>query len=281
MTGVFFTLYAPYDEPMTTATTDQLPLVVDSIPPTPQDSGQPTRPLEGAHVLLVHGFASTPMVNWHHTRWVSQLQAQGATVHTVTLPYHRLPESAEETSGAVSYQLPATQRLLSAIAESLASYLATLSGGVHLVGYSIGARICWTLASLYPDAVSSLVAGAMPLTNHLPLINRALRTGGRLPDGFADILAGSPVPEPQLQAFAALPIESFSSSPLPACPVLFFRGNQDTVSRDSFKAYKFLAPDQAVWLEYPRRDHINILTSGKLRATAIEFMVRHRPTPAS
>lgn len=281
MAGVFFALFAPYDEPMTTASTDQLRLVVGSLPPAPRDTGQAPRPLEGAHVLLVHGFASTPMVNWHRTRWVSQLHTHGATVHTVTLPYHRHPESTAETPGAVSYELPATQELLRATADSLASYLGNLSGDVHLVGYSVGARICWTLASVYPDAVSSLIAGAMPLTNHLPLIGQALHNGGTLPDGFADIVAGSPVPEPQLQAFAALPAESFSPSPLPTCPVLFFRGDQDTVARDSIEAYKFLAPAQAVWLEYPRRDHINILTSGKLRAAAVEFMVRHRLTPAS
>lgn len=267
---------------MTTALTSQHIVVVEPLSPLALATGEEPRPLEGAQVLLVHGFASTPQDNWHRTRWVSQFHTNGATVHAVTLPYHRLANSGEISPAAISYRLPNNGQALSTVtAETLASYLQDLSGDIHLVGYSFGAQICWNVATLHPSLVSSLVVGAMPLTSHLSLINHALYSGGPLPEGFSAIVDNSPIPIPQLQAFASLPTEDFSPRLLPTCPTLFFRGENDAVARDLVQAYNLLPPWQSTWLEYPRRDHISILTCGKLKASVIEFMVRYRLRKAS
>lgn len=254
---------------------------VTPLPPEPALHGR-TRSLEGAHIILVHGFGSTPSYNWERTRWVSQIRAHGATVHTVVLPYHQVPGSSEATFSATTYELPCSQQKgFGALADALAGYVRTLDGDIHLVGYSVGARICWNIAAHSPGLMTSLVVGAMPLTNHLPIIHRALTTGCPVPENFTEILAGSPIPVPQLIEFAALASEHFSLTPAPTCPTLFFRGEDDTVAHDIIQAYTLLAPGQGTWLEYPKRDHISILTSGKLRASVIEFMVRHRPGKAS
>lgn len=275
--GFSLPLRAPYHGPMTTVSTSPLELHLELLPPPDAPPKQAPQPLEGAQVLLVHGLASTPQLNWHRTRWVSTFQAQGATLHTVTLPYHQVPTPVENSCSTVNLHISdSPQGILRPAAQALQSYLTALTGDLHLVGYSLGARLCWMLAALYPEAISSLTLGAMPLTHHLPLVNKTLRFGSPPPEGFADILAGSPLPKSQLQAFTALPIEPFSPSPRPACPILFFRGTQDTVATDSLDAYRLLPSGQATWLEYPRRDHISILTSGKLRAAVTEFMVRHR-----
>lgn len=256
-----------------------------NLPAPGENRGGAERPLEGQHLVLVHGFASTPQVNWVATRWVHQFRQAGAAVHLLTLPYHR---SAESSDPASTWQVALDEqaRLVAATASALTGYLATLPAAVHLVGFSFGARVCWELAgqeAYSPGSggaarsrVASLIAGAMPLEDRLPDLHRALTDAGPVPAGFGAILNSTPVPRDRLAAFTAHAAGALPPSPTPTCPVLLFAGDRDAVAPTARRAGQLLPAGNWEWYSVTGRDHVNVLTSGQLRRAAVDFIARHR-----
>ncbi|ORC22240.1 hypothetical protein A7979_01840 [Rothia nasimurium] len=256
-----------------------------NLPEPGGNGGGAERPLEGQHLVLVHGFASTPQVNWVATRWVHQFRQAGAAVHLLTLPYHRSAESSDSASTRqVNIALDEQTHLIAATASALTGYLATLPAVAHLVGFSFGARVCWELTgqeAYSPGGaarprVASLIAGAMPLENHFPGLNRALTGAGPVPSGFEAILKSTPVPRDRLAAFTAHAAGALPPSPSPTCPVLLFAGDRDAVAPTARRAGQLLPAGNWEWYSVTGRDHVNVLTSGQLRRAAVDFIARHR-----
>ena len=252
----------------------------------------PPRPCEGQQVVAVHGFAATPEVTWQTTGWVRQLHRAGADVHLVTLPYHRLTIAQHADADEVeerehTRQVDVSWRqdgLIISLADALQQVLSPLKSPVHLLGYSLGARICWQTALEHPQLVQSLILGGMPLADHLAEVQTALAQDNTsdqaLPAGLQAVLAASPLPHAHLVSFTAQPVEPFSTQDLPACPTILFAGAQDDLTTDLPALAATLPHPASAYLELAGRDHINSLTSGQARRATTDFIARHAVSPA-
>lgn len=238
-------------------------------------------------MVLVHGFASTAQITWDRTGWVRQFHRAGAGVTLVALPHHRLDthpvedEAHQLTQVAVSFQ--EGEGLLSAISRSLAQALEAQPGPVHLVGYSLGARLAWQVALSYPQLVATLTVGGLPTSTHLGGVHAYLTgtaTSQALPPGLQAVLASSPLPRQALADFTAHPVEPFDLTYLPTCPVLLFAGDQDDLAQQTPNLLADLPHPASTFLPLAGRDHITALTSGQARRAATDFIARHAISPA-
>lgn len=225
-------------------------------------------------VLLVHGFASTPYNNWASTGWVKTLHAAGYSLHLVTLPYHRL-QSVEEANlqPASLLDMPwgAQQDAIAQLVESLKAYIDGLGQPVHLVGFSMGARVLWDLAVAFPHLALTLTLGAMPVNGTLNQVHSALLGEIDVPEGFDSVLAASPLSPENLMSFTSAHFTALSRDRVPQCPVFMYEGSKDSLA-DSSTAFELLPTDRAIWLEVAGRDHINVLTSGQVRRQTVRFL---------
>lgn len=242
-------------------------------------------PTQREQVLLIHGFASTPALNWERTRWISQLSPH-YDLHLVTLPWHQLQESPApstwEQTAHIPLDLPPGSQALATITEALAHYLTSPSYPTvqtHLIGFSLGARIAWDLASTHPRLAASLTTGGMPLSNHLPDIAHLITHPNPQPPAdsprahLAAVLSSTPIPHHQLLPFTQLTLPTFTPTPHPTCPILLFAGSDDPLAAASTTLSTQLPAGQAHLHLEPRRNHISILTSGTTRRKVTSFLL--------
>ena len=131
---------------------------------------EPTMPGCGEPVILVHGFGSSHVVNWVNTQWIRYLNHAGYRVIALDnrghgasdKPHDPLCYSPDEMAGDVV---------------ALMRHLGL--GKAHLMGYSMGARICAHFALMNPGPVQSLLLGGLGV--HLV-------DGAGLPLGIADAM---------------------------------------------------------------------------------------------
>ena len=106
----------------------------------------------GEPVLLIHGFASTHLVNWVQPGWIKTLN--GAGYRTIALD-NRGHGSSSKSYHAADY---APEKMASDAA-ALLDHLGIERA--HVMGYSMGARIAAFLALARPEKVASLVFGGL------------------------------------------------------------------------------------------------------------------------
>ena len=112
------------------------------------DEGDPA----GDAVVLVHGFASSAMVNWVHPGWLKTLGDAGYRVIAFDNRGHGGSDKPHDPAAYV----PAV------MADDVAVLLDHLRlGEAHVMGYSMGARISTFLALRHPDRVRSLALGGL------------------------------------------------------------------------------------------------------------------------
>jgi len=107
---------------------------------------------DGDPVLLIHGFASSIRVNWVAPGWVRTLRDAGYRVVAIDNRGHGQSQKSYEPE---DYR-PAR---MAADAAALLDHLGIARA--HLMGYSMGARICAFTALLHPDKVATLVFGGL------------------------------------------------------------------------------------------------------------------------
>ncbi len=112
------------------------------------DQGEPARDA----VLLIHGFASNLHVNWVDTGWVKTLTVAGYRVVAIDNRGHGASAKPHEVA---AYGGP----IMAEDARRLLDHLGLHK--VHVVGYSMGARIAAFLALSHPQRVRSLVFGGL------------------------------------------------------------------------------------------------------------------------
>jgi len=103
---------------------------------------------EGIPILMIHGFASNAKTNWLNPGWINFMSDEGYRVIALDNRGHGESTKFYEQD---DYKL-----------EHMAGDVANLIdhlelGKVHIMGYSMGARISSVLAHLYPEKVDKVI----------------------------------------------------------------------------------------------------------------------------
>lgn len=106
----------------------------------------------GEPILLIHGFASTHIVNWVATGWVRTLNDAGYRAIAFDNRGHGQSSASYEPGDY-------TPQKMAGDAAALLRHLKVKEA--HVMGYSMGARIAAFLAIAEPDLVASLVFGGL------------------------------------------------------------------------------------------------------------------------
>lgn len=211
----------------------------------------------GPNVLLVHGLASSSDMNWVATRWVKSLATVGFHVWSVDLPAHGMAG-------------PAPLATRASLCEEIIGHARSISPDpIPAVGYSLGAQLVYQFAAREPRCFSCVILGGFSMVDRL---SEVLGTPGFLVDPAQRRLAERLASDP------------FSPDTSPDQPVLLFSGADDAWSTPGDHA-AFLArrrrpdgtgPPTELHLE-PGRDHVNVVTSRRVRETALRFLAGRTP----
>jgi pimeloyl-ACP methyl ester carboxylesterase len=121
-------------------------------------------------IVLIHGFASTHAVNWVNTRWTTTLLNAGYRVIAMDNRGHGQSDKPHEPAAYDS----------AVMAEDVRALLDHLGiKRLHVMGYSMGARIAAHLALAHPERTQTLLLGGLGI--HLV-------DGVGLPPGIADAM---------------------------------------------------------------------------------------------
>lgn len=232
--------------------------------------------------LLIHGFASTHVVNWVNTLWVKVLTAAGRRVIAFDNRGHGWSDKPHD---AESYH---TSRM-AADAIALLDHLGLEKA--HIVGYSMGARIAAFVARAAPHRVQSVVLGG--LGYHLvdrgglprtiaeamlaPSTEDIVDPMGRLFRRFADTNGAD---REALAACITGSRQSLAPADLAdlAAPVLVAVGDKDPIAGDPGRLAALLPRGEA--LEIPGRDH-NLAVGDKVFKAAVLRFLQTNEQPAA
>ncbi len=190
--------------PMLQFKSDGLSLAYVDLAPTVPGSADP--------IVLVHGFASSHVVNWVNTQWTKTLTHAGYRVIALDNRGHGASDKPHQAAAYGS-------DIMAGDVLALIDHLDLRQA--HVMGYSMGARICAHLALLAPDRVSTLLMGGLGI--HLV-------DGVGLPLGIAEAMeapALESLTDPMQRMFRAFADQNGSDRlALAAC----IRGSRQTLS---------------------------------------------------
>lgn len=222
-----------------------------------------------APVLLLHGFMSNGAADWPATAWVEPLLAAGRDVIVVDLPGHGASARVESAEAA------RPSRIVAALAEILAA----AGGPVDVIGYSLGARLAWSLAAQRPDLVGKLVLGGLApnepfVALDFPAARRLVDEGVAPADPLTGFIAGmvtrAPDPHSLLNLAEGLAAEAFDPNlEAPAGNVLFLAGTEDPMAGAVDTLEHFIPGSRT--LRVPG-DHMGALASEAFRREALAFL---------
>jgi pimeloyl-ACP methyl ester carboxylesterase len=234
---------------------------------------------EGRPILLIHGFASSGVVNWLATGWVETLTKAGYQAITMDNRGHGKSQKLYDEDRYYAHDM----------AEDAAHLLEHLGlEKVAVMGYSMGARISAFLALNHPKLVSAAVFGGLGinLVNGLddsdeiiaglraPALSDISHPTGRQFRIFAD---HSKADRLALAACMVSSREPMAESYVRAIavPTLIAVGGEDEMGR-SPDALAALMQDAEVFI-IPKRNHMLATGDAKFKAAALEFLGRKYP----
>jgi pimeloyl-ACP methyl ester carboxylesterase len=233
-------------------------------------------PADAPAVLLVHGFASDRRSNWVRTRWVSKLVDAGFRVIAPDLRGHG--QSGRPRSLA-AYGLGAFRDDLTAVLDAEAP-----GESVHLIGYSLGARLAHDYAQTHAERVRSVTMGGPPVdgsfagfdlaaARHATTRN-ALESGALNGEtaryvGMASSAGNDP--EALLRLAEAVRRRAFRPRVGAVAHPLFIVAGEDDPVHDGSRMLAAELPG-ARFLGLPGRDHVSAVTSRVLRTAVAAFV---------
>lgn len=232
---------------------------------------------QGDPVLLLHGFASSTLVNWINPGWVKTLEEGGYRVLAFDHRGHGQSSKSYEEEDYGS-------RKMAADAVALLDHLGIARA--HVFGYSMGARVAAFMALEHPDRVATVIFGGL---------------GSGLVDGVGDwdpiaeaLLADDPaaVTHPRGRMFRAFADQTRSDRrALAACisrsraeltpaevatirqPALVGVGTRDEIGGDAAGLAALLPAGEAFDIE--GRDHMLAVGDRTFKARVLQFLSEH------
>ena len=228
---------------------------------------------DGPPTLLIHGFASSALVNWVQPGWLQTLVQAGRRVVAIDNRGHG---SSAKPHDPEAYH----PSLMAGDAAALLDHLGIFSADI--MGYSMGARISAFLALEHGERVRSLVWGGLgiglvhgvgdwdPIADALlaPSLDDVVHERGRMFRAFAD-KTGS-----DKQALAAC----ISSNRVLVTegqlahitqPVLIAVGTKDDIAGSPHDLADLLPDARAI--DIPNRDHMLAVGDRVFKAAVLEF----------
>ena len=216
-------------------------------------------------VLLIHGLTRSAQLDWIEPGWPSALAAQDRGTIAVDLPGHGSCPQADPGAVSVNAIIAAMVAAIDSTGQELAD----------VIGYSLGARLAWTLAAT--GRVGHLVLGGLSPTDptagvDIDLVGAVARGDAKAPDPMIEGLATwVSLPwldlDQTLLLLQALSAEPFDPSvDIPTTPALVVAGSKDDRSDDIAATL----PD-ATYRTVPG-DHFSALMSPEFRAAALGFV---------
>ncbi|MET3612436.1 pimeloyl-ACP methyl ester carboxylesterase [Rhizobium aquaticum] len=237
------------------------------------DEGDPA----GDPILLIHGFASSALVNWVHPGWLKTLGDAGYRVIAIDNRGHGRSDKPHEPS---RYHVP----LMAADAIALLDHLGIRQA--HVMGYSMGARITAFAALAFPHRIRTVILGGLgigmvtgvgdwdPIADALlaPSLDDVTHERGRMFRAFADQTKSDRL---ALAACIRTSRDLLSAEQMAKIdmPVLIGVGTRDDIA-GSPQELAMLMP-HAEALDIPNRDHMLAVGDRVFKKAALEFLHKH------
>ncbi|MDB5522712.1 MAG: alpha/beta hydrolase [Rhizobium sp.] len=233
------------------------------------DEGDPN----GAPTLLIHGFASSAMVNWVHPGWLQTLVKAGRRVIAIDNRGHGGSAKPHDAG----FYHPA---MMAGDSAALLDHLGITTADV--IGYSMGARISAFLALEHSDHVRSLVLGGLgirlvrgvedwdPIAKALlaPSIATVTHPRGLMFRSFADKTGSDRLALAACIASNRVLVTEAEAAHL-VQPVLICVGTKDDIAGDP-RELADLLPDARV-IDIPNRDHMLAVGDTVFKKAVLDF----------
>ncbi|TWH33569.1 MULTISPECIES: alpha/beta hydrolase [unclassified Aminobacter] len=232
---------------------------------------------EGEPVLLIHGFASSYLVNWISPGWVKTLTEAGYRVIALDNRGHG---RSTKSYNPAAY----TPSEMATDAAALLDHLGIEKA--HVFGYSMGARISAFLALEHPEKIATLILGGLgygmvdgvgdwdPIADALvaPDPEAISHPRGKMFRTFADQTRSD---RQALAACIATSRELVSEAQMTTitAPVLVGVGTKDDIAGSAQRLAALLPNGEAFDIE--GRDHMLAVGDRTFKARVIEFLKEH------
>ena len=232
---------------------------------------------EGEPVLLIHGFASSYLVNWISPGWVKTLTEAGYRVIALDNRGHG---RSTKSYNPAAY----TPSEMATDAAALLDHLGIEKA--HVFGYSMGARISAFLALEHPEKIATLILGGLgygmvdgvgdwdPIADALvaPDPEAITHPRGKMFRTFADQTRSD---RHALAACIATSRELVSEAQMTTitAPVLVGVGTKDDIAGSAQRLAALLPNGEAFDIE--GRDHMLAVGDRTFKARVIEFLKEH------
>lgn len=232
---------------------------------------------EGEPVLLIHGFASSYLVNWISPGWVKTLTEAGYRVIALDNRGHG---RSTKSYNPAAY----TPSEMATDAAALLDHLGIEKA--HVFGYSMGARISAFLALEHPEKIATLILGGLgygmvdgvgdwdPIADALvaPDPEAITHPRGKMFRTFADQTRSD---RQALAACIATSRELVSEAQMTTitAPVLVGVGTKDDIAGSAQRLAALLPNGEAFDIE--GRDHMLAVGDRTFKARVIEFLSEH------
>jgi pimeloyl-ACP methyl ester carboxylesterase len=237
------------------------------------DEGEPS----GPPILLIHGFASSALVNWVFPGWLKTLGDAGYRVIAIDNRGHGKSDKPHEPE----VYHPQT---MAADAMALLGHLGISEA--HVMGYSMGARITAFAALAFPHRIRTVIFGGLgigmvtgvgdwdPIADALlaPSLDDVTHERGRMFRAFADQTKSDRL------ALAAcirtsrdlLTVEDAAKIDVPA---LIAVGTKDDIAGSPEELAALMPHAEA--LDIPNRDHMLAVGDRVFKKAALEFLHKY------